>query len=221
MSKSIWIAEIGINHHGNMDKAFRMIERAKDCGATFAKFQFYEPTKTLGRDNPALAYAKSCYLSKPQHETLKRHCDNVGINYLVSVFDIRDVQWAASLCKAMKIATRMNKRQDFIREVDKTKLPVFMSVQPELTIRREYQKRFSLMWCVSKYPTSKEEVLSYPYSGFGLSSHCPDPTATLEAYYKGARVFENHLAESRDELGCDIPSSITFDEYKKLINACH
>lgn len=215
-----WLAEIGVNHHGNMDKAFRMIEKAKDCGATFAKFQFYDPTKTLGAANPALAYAKSCYLSQAQHETLKRRCEQVGISYLVSVFDINHLAWADSLCVAHKIATRMNKRQDFIRAVDHTKKPVFMSVQPNLTIKREYSKRFNLLWCVSKYPTGKEEVLSYPYKGFGLSSHCPDPSATLEAWQNGARVIENHLCESKDELGCDISSSITFDDYKHLIRAC-
>lgn len=219
--KCVFLAEIGVNHHGSMDKAFRMIEKAKACGADYAKFQYYQPTKTLGADNPDLAYAKSCYLSQSQHETLKRYCDSVGISYLVSVFDIKDVAWAASLCTAMKIATRMNKRQDFIRAIDNTKLPVFMSVQPELTIRREYQKRFELLWCVPHYPTPKSEIVVYPYRGFGLSSHCPDPSASFEAWQKGARIIENHLCEDRNELGCDIPASITFEEYKKLINDCH
>lgn len=221
MNKTIWIGEIGINHHGNMDKAFRMIEKAKECGATFAKFQFYQPSEVLGSKHPAIAYANQCYFSQAQHETLKRRCEDVGIDYLVSVFNLRDVEWAAGLCKAMKIATRMNKRQDFIRAVANTKLPVFMSVQPELTIKKEYSKRFNLLWCVAQYPATKEDVMGYPYKGFGLSSHCPDPSATLDAWNNGARVIENHLCESRDEMGCDIPSSLTFDEYKILINACH
>ncbi len=218
--KNTFICEIGVNHHGNMDKAFRMIEKAKKCGASYAKFQFYEPTKTLGRDNPDLAYAKSCYLSKPQHETLKRHCETVGIEYLVSVFDKQDVNWAAGLCKAMKIATRMNQNKPFIRAVERTSLPVYMSVQPAIKVDNDFAALFNLLWCVPKYPTSKEEVLQYPYVGFGLSSHCPDWTASFEAWKRGARIFENHLCESRDELGCDIPASITFDEYKLLISAC-
>lgn len=219
--KPTFICEIGINHHGSMDKAFRMIETAKECGADFAKFQFYNPVKTLGPAHPALAYAKQCYFSKPQHETLKKRCDDIGISYLVSVFDIQDVAWAASLCKAMKIATRMNKRQDFLRAIERTKLPVYMSVQPELTIQKEYSKRFNLLWCVAKYPSTKADILSYPYRGFGLSSHCPDWTASLEAIKNGAHVVENHVCESRDEMGCDIESSLTFDEYKLLINASH
>ena len=203
-----------------MDKAFRMINKAKECGADYAKFQFYDPAKVLGTKHEAFAYACNCYLSKYQHETLKRHCDSVGIKYMVSVFDIKDVAWASSVSQAMKIATRMNKRQDFIAAVANTKLPVFMSVQPELTIKREYQKRFELLWCVAKYPSTKEDLAGYPYRGFGLSSHCPDPCATLDAWKNGARVIENHLCEAKDELGCDISSSLDFQDYKALIKAC-
>ncbi|WP_207548533.1 N-acetylneuraminate synthase family protein, partial [Mycobacteroides chelonae] len=64
----------------------------------------------------------------------------------------------------------------------------------------------------------------HTYSGFGISSHCPDYTATLEAVKKGARVIENHVKESKDDVGCDMESSLTFEEYKILlesINAIH
>lgn len=218
--KPIWLCEIGINHHGSIDKALRMIDKAKECGADYAKFQFYQPSEVLGTKHPAFAYANQCYFSRYQHEALKQHCDDIGIKYLVSVFNTRDVEWAAGLCKAMKVATRMNKRQDFLRAVERTKLPVFMSVQPELTIRKEYSARFNLLWCVPEYPTLKQKVMSFPYNGFGLSSHCPDPAASFEAYKLGCRVFENHLVEAKDELGCDVSSSITFDEYKVLIKQC-
>lgn len=216
MNKTTWICEIGLNHGGSMEKALRMIERAKECGADYAKLQFYEPLKVLGKDHPALAYANSCYFSRAQHETLRRHCEYVGIDYLVSVFDVKDVEWAASLCSAMKIASRMNRRADFISAIEKTKKPTFMSVQPELGVR--IPDRFELLWCVRNYPSTKEDILSYPYRGFGLSSHCPDPSATLEAIKRGARVVENHCCESRKEDGCDISSSLEFSEYKTLID---
>lgn len=221
MNKTTWIAEIGINHQGSMDKAFRMIEKAKACGATYAKFQYYDPAKVLGINHPAFAYACQCYLSKHQHETLQQFCKQTGIPYLVSVFNINDISWADSLCSAHKIATRMNKRQDFIRAIERTKKPVFMSVSPELTVQKEFSKRFNLMWCIpGKYPSTKEEILQYPYGGFGLSSHCPDWTASHEAWKNGARVIENHLCEASDELGCDISSSLTFEDYAKLIRTC-
>ena len=216
--KTTFICEIGINHHGDMEKAFRMIEKAKESGASFAKFQYYSPIKVLGKEHPALDYASQCFLSKGQHETLKRHCETVGIDYLVSVFDVRDVAWADSLCKAHKIASRMNQNAAFISAIERTKKPVFMSVQPELSVR--IPDRFNLMWCIRDYPATKKDVLAYPYRGFGLSSHCPDPSATLEAWKAGARVIENHVCESHMENGCDISSSLTFDEYREIIKQC-
>ncbi len=221
MSKCTFIAEIGINHHGNMEKAFRMIDSAKRCGADYAKFQYYDVAKVLGKKHPAYKYALQCFFTKQEHETLKTYCDSIGIDYLVSVFDVKDVAWAASLCTAMKIATRMNQNQEFIEAVAKTKLPVFMSVSPNIQVKKVYLGKFKLMWCIpGKYPSDIDEVLAYPYEGFGLSSHCPDPRASLEAYHKGCRLFENHVAESKTETGCDISSSLDFNEYKALIKAC-
>lgn len=219
--KPIFIAEIGINHHGNMEKAFRMIDSAKMCGADFVKFQYYNPAKVLGRKHPAYQYATQCFLSKEQHETLRVYCYSVGIHYLVSVFDVKDVHWANTLCTAHKIATRMNTNQEFIAAIAKTNKPVFMSVSPDIKVKKNYLEKFQLMWCIpGKYPSDIDEILAYPYEGFGLSSHCPDPRASLEAYYKGCRLFENHLCESKTELGCDISSSLDFNEYRALIKAC-
>lgn len=220
MDKVTWIAELGINAHGSPDKMRRMISKAIDCGATYLKGQLYDPAKVLGIKHPAFADACQSYFSQQQHETFAQYAESLGGHYFVSVFDNKDVEWASQF-GLMKIATRMNRRQDFIRLVERTKLPVYMSVSPELTIAKEYSKRFNLMWCVpGKYPSTIEEVISYSYYGFGLSSHCPDPIASFEAYEQGCRVFENHLCEAKDELGCDISSSFTFETYKRLIAAC-
>lgn len=219
-NKTIWIAELGINAHGDATKMMRMISKSIDSGATLIKGQYYNPYTVLGIKHPELLYAIKCQFSKEYHEDFAKYAESLGGKYFVSVFNPKDVDWASQF-GYMKIATRMNKKQEFIRLVDHTKLPVFMSVQPNLTIRKEYSKRFNLMWCVEgKYPSTKEDILSYPYEGFGLSSHCPDPAASLEAWQNGARVIENHLVESEDETGCDVSSSLDFSQYAALIKAC-
>lgn len=214
---TIFIAEVGINHHGDFNKALHMIERAKWAGATYVKSQYYDPEKVLGVNHEAYEYAKKCQFTKAQHEALRRYADELSIPYFVSVFDVRDVAWASQF-GLMKIATRMNRNQEFISKVEACKLPTFMSVQPTTPVRNYYTRRFKLLWCIPKYPSSKEEVSQYPYKGFGLSSHCPDYTASLEAIKQSAEVVENHVCVSKDEVGCDIQSSITFNEYKYLID---
>lgn len=215
--KPLFIAELGINHHGNLSKAFRMVKLAKDAGAHVAKFQHYSPMDVLGREHPALDYATQCQFSRNDHEKLAQYCREIGIEYCVSVFDIKDIAWAASLCKRMKVASRMNRNLEFLAYIDRTKLPVIMSIQPELPLRSTYRDRWYFMWCRQDYPSLKSDAVKGPFSyKYGLSSHCPDYSASVEAYTQGARIFENHVCESREESGCDISSSITFEEYKRM-----
>ena len=216
--KGIWIAEVGINHHGDIEKAKRMASKALDAGATYVKFQYYNPVQVLGRNHPDLQYAQQCYFTRLQHEDIKHYCDSIGAKYLVSVFNVGDIGWADKLCSAHKIASRMNKNAEFIAKIEHCKKPTFMSVQPESGVR--IPDRFKLMWCIREYPSVKEDIIKYPYWDIGLSSHCPDPSATEWAFNHGARVIENHVAESREEEGCDISSSLTLAEYTKLIKTC-
>jgi sialic acid synthase SpsE len=217
--KPLFIAEIGINHHGDFEKALRMIDKAKKAGAHVAKFQHYDAVKVLGADHPALEYASNCQFSKLQHEKLKDHCDQRGIEYLVSVFDVADIAWANGLCQGHKIASRMNHNRDFIKAIQATHKPVLMSIQkPEE--RRDYAN-FSFMWCVRDYPCAKAKALDFVFNErYGLSSHCPDWTVIPDAYKLGARVFENHVVESLEEDGCDVASSLSFEDYEKAIKAC-
>src|SRR5216683_1009775 len=122
--KPLFLAEIGINHQGSLSKAFRMIRLAKDAGAHIAKFQHYNALDVLGREHPALDYATSCQFTRKEHEKLAKYCEEVGLEYLISVFDIKDIAWAASLCKRMKVATRMNRNLEFLHYIESTKLPV-------------------------------------------------------------------------------------------------
>lgn len=200
-----------------MSKAFRMVKLAKDAGATIAKFQHYSPIDVLGEAHPAIDYAVKCQFARKEHEKLAAYCEEIGLEYLVSVFDTKDIQWAASLCKRMKVASRMNQNLEFLSYIDKTKLPVIMSIQPDTTLRSYYRDRFYFMWCVRQYPATKKEVLEPMFSyKYGLSSHCPDYTASVEAFKHGARIFENHVKEFDEEEGCDMSSSITFEEYQRM-----
>lgn len=208
------IAEIGVNHFGQYEKALRMVHQAKVCGATAVKFQKYDPIRVLGRNSPYLKDAHQ--LSWKELTELSKEAHKLGLQFGCSVFDINDIPIVTRISDFHKIATRMNTRADFISKIENTKLMTFMSVQPELGVR--IPDRFKLLWCIKgKYPSTKEEVLDYPYGDIGLSSHCPDWTATLGAVKEGAQWIENHVAESLNEDGCDISSSLSFEDYGRLL----
>jgi sialic acid synthase SpsE len=213
--KPYFIAEVGINHGGDFDKAVYMIEKSRLAGANAAKFQFYNPEKVLGKNHPALEYAKQCQFTRLQHEKLARHCERVGLEYAVSVFDLLDVAWASSLSAFMKVASRMNTNLDFIQMCLSTGKPVFMSIQE--ASQRQPIYNINYMWCQTQYPSNPIDCLNHVFDEkHGLSSHCPDWMVSWDAYTRGARLFENHVCESREELGCDISSSITFHELSNL-----
>lgn len=211
----ITIAEIGVNHLGSMDKALRMVKKAAEAGATAVKFQKYNPVKVLGKDSPYLKDAHQ--LSWKELTDLSIYARRLGLKFGCSVFCVEDIAIVAPISDYMKIATRMNKNQEFIARVAQTKLQTFMSIQPDTQLQGHYRDRFNLMWCIPQYPSLKEDVLQYPYKYIGLSSHCPDWTASLEAYKLGARVFEHHIKESNHDVGCDMASSLTFDDYQLLL----
>lgn len=209
-----FIAELGLNAHGDFEKMRRMAHKALEAGATHIKGQFYNPYRVLGKDHPALNYALQCQFTRQQHEQLAKEFPN----YFVSVFNVGDIGWADSFCKVHKVASRMNRNQEFIAKLEACKKPTLMSVQPECQGIR-IPDRFKLMWCVREYPTPLEEIKKYTYNkNFGLSSHCPSPEALKYALSKGAEVIEAHVCESREEEGCDISSSLTFEEFQNAIS---
>ena len=62
-TKTFVIAEIGINHNGDLDQAKKLIEEAKNCGASSAKLQTYITEKRTSKDSPIYEILKKCELS--------------------------------------------------------------------------------------------------------------------------------------------------------------
>jgi sialic acid synthase SpsE len=208
------ICELGVNHDGSFEKALRMIDAAKAAGVSIVKFQYYDPITLLGPSSPYLTYAIKCQFTKESHERLKHYCDLLGMEYLVSVFDIKDIPWADTLCKRHKVASRMNKNEAFIEALRNTGKEVIISTQsytPSLLMNVRY------MYCITKYPTPESELDNLPCNRrLGLSSHCPSIQPTLAAIAKGATVVEHHVTFDRKDEGCDHSSSITFSELAAL-----
>lgn len=215
IKRTLIIAEIGVNHGGDLKTAHKMIELAKAAGADVAKFQMYDPLKVLGPRSPYLRYATQCQFTKRQHEELKAHCDAAGIEYCVSVFDINDLPWAARLCKRIKIATRMNQDQAFIDAAVKTGKPILLSTLNPFSTNRD---DFTYLYCVAKYPTQPSEYsIHHLMTCEGFSTHCPNISPALLAVSKGCKVVEAHITTSRDLPGCDMPSSWTFEELAQFV----
>lgn len=230
---SIFIAEIGINHGGDMKLAEDMIVAAKASGADIVKFQMYDPLKILGPKSPHLEEAARCQFSKNNHRLLKEFCNEVGIEYCCSVFDPIDVLFFEEIgMKRYKIASRSVNDIELIKAIKATNKPAIASngLDKDLTqLKSIFGRRadLSILECISEYPTSITKMANNFFelpknirgsSKWGLSSHCPSIIPSLMAIMYGASIIEHHVRFDWQKDGCDMSSSITFEQFKQMVD---
>lgn len=223
----IIIAEIGINHNGNIHLAHEMIRQARIAGADIAKFQFYDPHKIFGAKGShpnaeALAQALTVQFGFDQARQLKAWCDEEGIEFAASVFDVERFEWTQELGVGRhKIASRALQNADLCRRIIATGQETFVSLgfwdKAEVPFDVP-QARY--LYCVPKYPTEYGE-LSLPkafadsiYHGF--SDHTIGIEAALVAVGRGASIIEKHFTLNKGLPGPDHVCSATPDELAEL-----
>ena len=82
MVKNIeYIAEIGINHNGNISLAYEHINRAKEAGATVAKFQTYKTEKRVPKDSSIFDILKQCELHNDEFLQIIEYCKDAEIKF--------------------------------------------------------------------------------------------------------------------------------------------
>jgi sialic acid synthase SpsE len=232
------IAEVGINHGGDMNMAQRMITQARQCGADIVKFQLYDPYKLLNptefTPNDWAEIVKS-ELSLNDTLKLKNHCDQVGIEFMASAFDLTRLGWLEALnVKRHKIASRSVYDAEYCQRVIETRKPYIISTgwlkaknplneKIDKTIKRlgGCNPKCSILYCVSKYPTPLEDVNFKRYDFInnhhnGFSDHTVGLTASVTALAWGARIIEKHFTLDRTLPGPDQAGSATPEELRAL-----
>lgn len=231
--KTTIIAEIGINHAGDVKKAKAMVVAAKAAGADIAKFQHYNPEKILGKNSPYLKEASECQLTRFDHQDIANFCRTIGIEWGMSVFHAEDLLWMEqSEIKRYKISSRSMLDRDLLREVNKIGKPIIMSTGMSESISDVGKAvalladcDVTLLYCVCRYPARvgdcnfkfMQELKSLA-SNVGFSSHCPNIVPTLFAVANGATTVENHVTMSKTQRGCDISSSLDFTEFSLMVD---
>jgi len=229
------IAEIGINHNGDMSLAAEMVHTAKKCGADVAKFQIYVPERVLDLERPNIKKhwdtIKAAELTFKQVCDLKCLCAVEGIEFFASVFHPDRVEWTEKIgMKRYKIASRSIYDKVLAKAIAATGKPIIMSwgwhtLEKGYPVLSDYPaawRRTKRLYCVSKYPTLLEELDFHEntfrgrYSGF--SDHTIGITASVVAMSLGATIIEKHFTLSRDLPGCDQSCSIEPAELQQLCN---
>ena len=174
------IAEIGVNHEGNLELAKRLIEEASRGGAHAAKFQSYKADLIACRESPAY-WDRSQEPTSSQHELFRKydsfepddyralaeHCRSHGIDFMSTPFDLGAVAWLDPLVPMFKIASADITNVPLIRRCAATGKPLLIStgaaLLPEIELAVETAKAagardIALLHCILRYPTEPDNA---------------------------------------------------------------
>lgn len=212
----LFVAEIGLNHNGNLDLTCEMIKQAKYAGADVAKFQ-------LGwRGNKG----EMNYINLESLKKINRWCEYYEIEFMTSIFTPDAYKLARNInFNRYKIASRTVK--DDIRLVKKivsegkeTIISLGMWDKDELPL--DPAENIKYLWCKSKYPASPWDLSDLPKDFttsvyVGYSDHSIGIDIPLMAVARGAEIIEKHFTlDKSDSTIRDHVLSATPDEFRTL-----
>lgn len=175
------IAEIGVNHNGDFERAKKMIEIAKECGADIVKFQTAKldslvsksagmaeyQKKNTGEEKSQKEMLRKLLLSFEEFEKLAAYCRKIGICFLSTPFDIESVHFLDSLQEIWKVPSGEITNYPYLVEIAKTKKKVILStgmstmeeIKEALGVLTEHGTTdITLLHCTTDYPAAMEDV---------------------------------------------------------------
>lgn len=214
------VAEIGVNHEGDLKSARRLIGLAADAGADAVKFQTYTPERYASASDPErLARVTAFALGREDMYALKEVADSLGIGFFSTALTEDCVQHLTELSDVIKVASGDLDFEPVIRSAAASGATMILStglgtleeidravnwVRSEIG-DGELSERLILMQCVSAYPTPIDEagvhaitVLRDRYQvPVGYSNHVIGPHACYAAVALGAPIVEVHFTDRK------------------------
>ena len=211
------VAEAGVNHGGDVETAFRLVDAAKEAGADAVKFQLFNSRALWGDDR--IAHLE---ISRKHMAGLAQYATQRGIEFMCTPFGVSEVEFLAPLVKRMKVASGCIGRRDLLQAVAATRLPVILStgmstIEDVAVALADLEARdVTLLHCTSAYPCALEDVnllamdeLAVRFErDVGYSDHTYGILAAIAAAALGAAVIEKHLTLDREAPGPDQAASI-------------
>tara|TARA_B100000989_G_C19475434_1_gene442668 strand:- start:264 stop:1103 length:840 start_codon:yes stop_codon:yes gene_type:complete len=242
--KPYLIAEIGINHNGDINIAKQLIKNSKECGFDAVKFQkrtidIVYDSKTLDseRESPWGSTTRQQKLGlefeKEEYDQIDTYCKEIKIDWFASAWDIKSLEFLDRYnLKYHKIASAMIIDLNFLSEVAKRKKHTFIStgmttkkdIDNAVNIFKKNGCSFELMHCVSTYPMKVGNAnlvtinqLKKEYNcNVGYSGHENGIIVSISAVMLGISSLERHVTLDRTMYGSDQAASIEFSGMKNL-----
>lgn len=235
MKRVLLVAEIGINHNGDLSLAKKLIDVASFSGCDFVKFQkrtvdlvyskeeldkYREsPWGTTNREQKyGLEFGEGAY------DEIDRYCRGKGVGWFASPWDLKSIDFLERYEPPFyKVASASLTDIDLLKKIRSTGRKIILSTG--MSTKEELDKALMLLGanveyilaCTSTYPTKNEEMnirfintlqAQYPEYKIGFSNHSPGIFFAATSAALGAEMIEFHITLDRSMYGSDQAASI-------------
>lgn len=241
------IAEIGINHGGQLDVAYKLVDAAARAGVEVVKHQTHvvddEMSDAAKKVIPGNAsesiyeIMSRCALSEEDEIQLKNYIESKGMVFLSTPFS----RAAAARLERMhvagyKIGSGECNNYPLLKHIAGFGKPIILStgmntiesIRKAVDIFESYKIPYALLHTTNLYPTPPHLVRlgamveianTFPRAVVGLSDHTIDNLACFGAIALGASIVERHFTDSMDRKGPDIVNSMDVQKCRELIES--
>jgi len=242
------IAEAGVNHEGDMGLAKRLIDEATDGGAHAIKFQTYKAETIASKDSPAYwdttleptdsqykLFQKYDKFWKDEYEQLKVYCDQIGIEFMSTPFDVESAKFLNDMMDVFKISSSDITNKPFIEYLCDFGKPIILStgasylheVQQSVEWIDACNVPVILLHCILNYPTDdkkahlgmiKDLQRKFPDKLIGYSDHTlPNDMKVMEiATLLGSAIIEKHFTHDKTLPGNDHYHAMDKEDLKQF-----
>ncbi|MEG1876549.1 MAG: N-acetylneuraminate synthase family protein [Lachnospiraceae bacterium] len=245
MKKPFIIAEVGINHNGDMELVKQLIDWAVICDCDAVKFQkrtidkVYTKEYLEGyRESPwgttQRAQKEGLEFGKAEYDMIDAYCKEKKIVWFASAWDIEAQKFLQQYdLPYNKIASAMLTNRELLEEVAKegkhtfiaTGMSNYEEIDNAVAIFKKYKCSFELMHCNSTYPMKNEDAnlmliakLRERYQcDIGYSGHETGRLVSVAATVLGATSIERHITLDRTMYGSDQAASLEVDDLQRLV----
>jgi N-acetylneuraminate synthase len=243
------VAEIGINHNGDVNLAKKLINMAVSCGADYVKFQkrtvdaiYTTDFLNQARESPwgktQREQKHGLEFTKADYKEIDRYCKELGILWFASAWDLGSLMFLEDFeVPIHKIASAMLTNLEFCEEVakigKKTLISTGMSTETDIekvvAIFKYHKTPFVLMHCTSMYPCPDEKTnirtlewlkSQYPCTELGYSGHEVGILPSVLAVAFGATWIERHITLDRASYGSDQAASLEHRGLELIVKYC-
>ena len=235
MSKIYVIAEIGINHNGDIDLAKQLIDKTNNAGCNAVKFQkrdidsvYSKEELDTPRESPFGTTTREqkhgIEFNIVEYKELEEYANEKGLDFIVSCWDLNSLQEVEDNLnvKYHKVASAMATDRGFLEALNNSGRPVILSVG--MCTDEEVHAAVNILdnveyilACTSTYPTKEEEINlnyittlkdKYPHLKVGFSNHYNGLAALMGATALSSECLEFHITKDRTMYGSDQVASI-------------